>query len=147
MPQKLVLLLVIFISNQLYAQPEAADSLPYKYVNQTIYRYGGSFLKGNEKFRFADLSREFSMSDFGLDFYTKAKKQRTTGTILRYLSVFSGLAAVGVAANNGRRNLAYGLFGGQMVFLLGSMRYSNMSAQSLDRALWQRNKDVLFPPR
>ena len=77
MPQKLVFLLVIFISNQLHAQPEAADSLPYKYVNQTIYRYGSSFLKGNEKLRFPDLSREFSMSDLGLDFYTKAKKQRT----------------------------------------------------------------------
>lgn len=87
------------------------------------------------------------MSDLGFDLYVKAKKQRTTITIFRYASLATSIAFLGVAANNTNRNLAYGFLGGQMVFFMMSMHYQGLSTQNLDRALWQRNKDVLFPDR
>lgn len=143
----IIFVLFFCLPTDLYSQSN--DSLRYKYINQTIYRFGGVFQKGNERLGFKDLSREFSMSDLGFDLYVKAKKQRITSTIFRYASLATSIAFLGVAANNTNtnRNLAYGFLGGQMVFFMMSLRYQGLSTQNLDRALWQRNKDVLFPDR
>ena len=125
---------------------QKTDSLRYVYNNQTIYRYGSYFLKGSDRLSFRDLQAEFSMSDIGLVSYNKAKKYKTISNVLRYLSMFS---VIGAAAyiNSNNRNAVYAFIGGQFILLLGSSRYYTLSAQSLDRALWQRNKDVLFPGR
>jgi hypothetical protein len=126
---------------------QKSDSLVFKYNNQTVYRYGGYFLKGNERLTYKELSREFSMSDLGLAGYEKSRKLKTTATVFRVLSMAAGLTAVSVAAKGQNRELAYGLLAGQFVSMFVSSRYATMSVQSLDRAIWQRNKDVLFPAR
>ena len=103
-------------------------------------------MKGSERLTFQQLSQEFSMSDLGLASYTKARKYRTTSMVLRIISAVSGIAAIAVISNNNsNQNFAYGFLGGQLVFGIGAGRYSMLSAQSTDRALWQRNKDLLFP--
>jgi hypothetical protein len=145
MRQTIFILTLTLLINKIDAQSFSFDSLKYKYNNLHISRYGSAFLKGNQRLGFKELSKEFSMSDLGLDLYAKAKKQKTTSTIFRYASMACSIAFFGVAASDGNRNLAYGFFGGQMVFLMGSMRYQALSTQSLDRALIQRNKDLLFP--
>ncbi len=127
------------------AQTTRNDSLRIKYNNQTIYRYGNVYLKGVERISYQELAKEFSMSDLGLAAYEKSRKYKKTSTIFRYLSLASGLAAVGVAAQGNNRNLAYGFLGGQILFSFGTLRFNGLSNQSLDRALWQRNKDLLFP--
>jgi hypothetical protein len=134
---------LFFHNDCVYSQN--ADSLKYKYNNQTIYRYGGAFLKGNERLMFKDLRGEFSMSDLGLASYTKARNYRTTSIILRSASMLTGLIAVGVAADNGNKNTVIILLGGQLALGLTAAKYSTLSSQNLDRALWQRNKDLLFP--
>jgi len=139
----LLFCVLLFIGNIIYAQQ--TDSLRYKYNNQTIYRYGGWFLKGSNRFTFRDLQGEFSMSDLGLTLYTKAKRYKTTSTILRYVSMFAAFASIAVIGNNGNRNTAYILMGGQFALMYGGIKYTELSQQSLDRALWQRNKDLLFP--
>lgn len=128
-----------------FSTGQNSDSLRYKYNNQTIYRYGSAFLKGNERLTFKDLSKEFSMSDLGLASYDKARSYRTTSTILRFATMLTGFVAVGVAANNGNKNTVIILLGGQLALGLGASKYGTLSNQSLDRALWQRNKDLLFP--
>jgi len=102
-------------------------------------------LKGNERLMFKDLRIEFSMSDLGLASYTKARIYRTTSIILRSVSMLAGFIAVGVAADNGNKNTVIILLGGQLALGLGAAKYGMLSNQSLDRALWQRNKDFLFP--
>ena len=139
----IIFLLIVF---WLTSEAQLADSMRFVYNNQTIYRYGSSFLKGNERLSFSDLEKEFSMSDLGIDSYTKAKRYRTTSMVFRIGSMLSGLAAVAVASNSTRnRNTVYVLLGGQFAFAFGGSRYSSLSQQNLDRAIWQRNKDVLFP--
>jgi len=130
---------------QLFSQK--SDSLVFKYNNQTIYRYGGYFLKGNERLTYKDLSKEFSISDLGLAGYEKSRKYKTTSTVFRFVSLAAGVMAVSVAAKGQNRDLAYGLLAGQFVTLFIGMRYSILSMQSANRAIWQRNKDVLFPGR
>jgi len=142
--KKTVLLSVILLLTKLlYAQQ--TDSLKYKYINQTIYRFGNVYQKGTERLVFRDLQFEFSISDLGMDGYQKAKKLAATSTVLRIISFAASVAAVSVAANNGNRNTAFILLGGQVVFGLAAAKYYGMSRSTLDRALWQRNKDVLFP--
>ncbi len=144
---KRLLFFVILLSLTFSLYSQSADSLKYKYNNQTIYRYGGAFLKGNERLMFKDLRKEFSMSDLGLVSYTKARSYRTISTILRYATMLTGLASIVVAANNGNKNTVIILLGGQIVLGLTATKYGILSSQNLDRALWQRNKDVLFPGR
>jgi hypothetical protein len=139
------LFFIILFSYPVGLYSQSADSLKYKYTNQSVFRYGGTLLKGNERVSFKDLSHEFSMSDIGLDLYYKSKRCRTTSTILRYASMLSGFIYMGVAVNNGNKNTAYLFLGSQMAFLFTSRNYAIMASENLDRALWQRNKDLLFP--
>ena len=141
----IIFLIFSLCATKLFSQK--SDSLVFKYNNQTVYRYGGYFLKGNERLTYKELRREFSMSDLGLAVYEKSRKLKTTATVFRVLSLAAGLTAVSVAAKGQNRELAYGLLAGQFVSMFVSSRYATMSVQSLDRAIWQRNKDVLFPAR
>ena len=77
----IIFMLTFCLQADLFSQ--SIDSLRYKYTNQTIYRFGGVFQKGNERLGFKDLSREFSMSDLGFDLYVKARKQRKTLSLRR----------------------------------------------------------------
>ena len=124
-----------------------SDSLKYKYTNQSIYRYGSSFMKGTERLTFPELRNEFTMSELGLASYERAKKYKTTSMIFQLTSLAASIATLAVLSNSGNRNTAYVLLGGQLVLGLGAGRYKMLSTQSLDKALWQRNKDLLFPAR
>ncbi len=150
MKKLISLCVLLFAVVILHAQQ--TDSLKYKYTNQTIYRYGSSFMKGTERLSFPTLQSEFSMSELGLASYTKAKKYRITNMVLRTVALAASLSALAVVINSNnltdnRRNLVYGLLGGQLVFGVAAARYGILSTQSLDKALWQRNKDLLFPAR
>lgn len=145
MKKLFIFLCILFlIGNIMYAQQ--TDSLRYKYTNQTIYRYGGWFIKGTDRLTFQDLRGEFSSSELGLAGYDKARKYRTTSKVLRYVSMLS-VFAIAPFINGNNRNAAYTFIGANLVLGYASGHYSNLSNQSLDRALWQRNKDVLFPGR
>lgn len=139
------LLILLSGLNKLYSQSN--DSLKYKYTNQVIYRYGSSFMKGLERLTFLQLRNEFNISELGKAAYEKARKYKTTSTIFRLASIAAGIATITVIANNGNRNTASVLLGGQLVFSMIGGRYGLLSTQSLDKALWQRNKDLLFPAR
>jgi hypothetical protein len=124
---------------------QSEDSLFNKYNKGLIYRYGGSIMKGGNKISFRELSKEFSMSDLGLDQYKMAKKKNTVSRILSLASIASGL--VGISFINSNRNLAFVLVGGQYATLMASGYYRHSSRQHLDRAIYIRNKDYLFPGR
>ena len=143
MRKEMLLGLIIISSNLSFSQNN--DSLYKKYNNDLIFRLGRSMRKGNDKISFRELSREFSMSDLGLDLYFKSKRCRTTSTILSYASMLSGFIYMGIAVNNGNKNTAYLFLGSQVAFLFTSRNYAIMASENLDRALWQRNKDLLFP--
>lgn len=102
-------------------------------------------MKGGDKINLLELAKEFSMSDLGLDQFKLFKRKRTTSRVLLFLSVASGFTAA--AINNSNQKLAYGFLGGQFILLTGSMAYRQEANRYLDRAIWLRNKDYLFPGR
>lgn len=139
----LVFIFLCLSGNPCYSQN--ADSIKYKYNNLTIYRYGSSFMKGTERLSFGELKNEFSMSEIGLAAYNKAKGYKTYSTVFRIASLAVTLTSLAIIADNGNRNTINLLLVGEIVLGLGTGRFGMLSAQSIDRALWQRNKDVLFP--
>lgn len=145
--KKLFLLIHFAIGLKSGAIGQDNDSLRYKYNNQTIYRYGSGFMRGSERLTFQQISKEFSMSDLGLDLYNRSKKYKTISRVLNYAGLTTGAVAIAVMANHGNRNLALGLYGGYFVLFTAGIRYSSLSGNTLNKALWQRNKDVLFPPQ
>lgn len=138
-------LTIVFVS----LNAQQTDSLLKTYNYQSLYRYGSYFLKGSEKLTYRELEKEFSMSDIGLDAYHQSKKYRNTAMIFSFVSLASGITSLAIIANNnsGNRTTALIFLGGQFAFSLGARRYTSLSQQSLDRAIWQRNKDLLFPSR
>lgn len=126
---------------------QKTDSLRERYLSNTIYRFGSGFKKGNDRITFNALKYEFDGSSLGLELYAKAKKYKTISQIFSFASIFAGLAAMSTISGNGNRNTMYILIGGQIVLSLTGGRYRMLYTENLDRAIWQRNKDVLFPSR
>lgn len=106
---------------------------------------GNSFHVGIEKFTFNELETEFKISELGLEAYKQAKKYKTIKTVINIATVFSGLAGIAFISNN-NRDAAYTLIGSQFVLSLAGAYYHRQYNERLDRAIWQRNKDLLFPP-
>lgn len=147
--KKLLLLIVLILSVSTALQAQSrTDTLKYRYVNQSLYRYGPYFIRGSERLTFSQLQHEFDESPLGLVSYMKSKKSRTVASVFRYTSLLTSvvtLALLGQHSDN--KNLYYGLLGGQLVLGLGSAWYGTQSARYLDEAIWLRNKDLLFPGR
>ena len=139
----IIFLLFSGITTQVIAQN--SDSLYKKYNTGLIHMYGGSIMKGGERISFQELSKEFSMSDLGLDQYQISKKKNTVCRILSVVSMAAGLTAISFIRTN--RDLAFGLLGGQYLCMAVSSTYRRSSRQHLDRAILIRNKDYLFPGR
>ena len=114
------------------------------YDEITLFRYGSIFKIGEEKFNFNQLKYEFKGSELGLINYNNAKKYRTISTILRVASLGSLYGIIKGAADNNRQQV-YIFLGIQTGLAIGGGVYLNMSNQSLDKAIYYRNKDYLFP--
>jgi hypothetical protein len=139
-------LLLMCLGITVFTQAPSTDSLKKQYNNFTIYRYGTSFMKGGDPISFSEMSKEFSMSDIGLVAYQKAVRYKKTSTVLSIASIALGIGTIATVSTGNNNNLATGLLVGQLAFSFGSMKFKTLSNQSLDRAIWQRNKDLLFPP-
>lgn len=119
------------------------DSLLRLYNNHTISRYGNNFQKGTDRLNFRDLRDEFSFSPIGLIGYESSKKHRTTATVLRVLSVAATVATIAFVSPS-NSSMTYATWAGQIGLALGGFYYQDRANKELDRALWQRNRDLLF---
>lgn len=137
-----LLLVLLLLASAAFSQ--RTDSLKQLYTNQTIYRYGKNFMKGTDRLGFGELQSEFSFSPLGLESYAMAGRYRRTSTLLKVLSVVAGAVTISmIASNQNLDNFYYGL-GAQIGLGIAGQIYHNLSNQQTDRALWQRNKDLLF---
>lgn len=132
-------LLLIFCFRNSYSQNK--DSLLQLYNGQTIYRFGDKFLKGNETISFQNLKYEFK-SNITSQLYNLSKKNLVSGRILNYASAAATILSITFINKN--RNLAFGLIYGSIALNIGSIHLRKLSQQFLDRAIWQRNKELLF---
>ena len=133
----------LFISIQSFSQ---SDSLLKKYDQQLLYRYGSNFMKGGNKISFNELRREFTNPSISFDLYTRAKKDKTISTVLRYVSLLAIIGMTKGAIDN-NRNLVYGFMAGQLVSIFASRAFQDKSILETDKAIYLRNRELLFPGR
>ena len=136
-----LLIFILVLAGQGKAQK--LDSLRYLYSNKLVFRYGNVFVKGSEQLMFRDLPRQLYLNPLAMEHYHRAKKLKTTATILRVASVSLSLATLVFAKDYSRKQFFYSL-GAQFVLGAGSFYFQNKSAQQIDRALYQYNRVVLF---
>lgn len=136
-----LIILLLFGCNQAYSQQ--AKLLERIYVDETIYRQGGQFVKGTERLKFSDLKYEFSRSEAAAGLYVKARQSRNFSTALQIASAGLFLVLGPVASSSGDAATVW-VLGGAVGTGIASRYAKNRSADYLDRALWQRNRDVLF---
>ncbi len=134
---------VLFFAAAYSSFAQNRDSLLRLYNNETIRRFGSNFQKGSDRLSFSDLKFEFERSPMGLYQYTEAKKNRTVATVLRVFSLAASIASFSLVSGD-NRTATYAFLGGQIALNLTGFYFQDRSNKALDRALWQRNKDLLF---
>ncbi len=133
-----LLFLFVFINVKSFSQ--SRDSLIQVYNNQTIYRYGNKFIKGNEKLSYNDLKLEFN-SPLTQGMYKKSKSRLFISRIFNVASLGLIIASVVTKTDiNGAIKFAVGTG----IVGLGGLYYQAQSSKYLEKAIWERNKDVLF---
>jgi len=141
-PVTIVLLLIGCITSNSYAQTK--DSLLRVYNNETIHTFGNFFIKGGKQLKFRDLKPEFN-SGITKDLYQKAKGDRVLGGFFTVTAI--GALVTGIIVKKNNNTLGNVLSGFAIGLNLGSIHFRNKSNQLLDRAIWHRNKEILFGVR
>lgn len=126
------------------AKASARDSLRQVYDAQTIYAYGSSYIKGGRQLPFRQLKAEFGPGA-ARDLYGQARHDRAVGRLLGVGAVAALVGSAVLRKNQQAGGIALLAVGLGLNF--GSLRLGKKSTELVDRALWQRNKDVLFGPR
>ena len=110
------------------------------YNNQTIYRFGNKYIKGSEKLTYRDLRLEFNTPSTQ-EMYKKSKRRLFVSRIFNVASLGLVIASVVTKTDiNGSIKFAVGTG----ILGLGGIYYQTQSSKYLERAIWERNKEVLF---
>lgn len=126
------------------ARAQSRDSLVAVYNNQTIHSFGSVYVRGSKQLTFRELSSEFQPG-VTKDLYDQSRKKLG---LARAMTVVSVAALVGSAIL--RKNEQAGGFALLAVGVglnLGNLGLRKKSIELVDRAIWQRNKEVLFNVR
>ena len=120
---------------------QSRDSLLRTYNNETIHTFDRFFVKGSSKLKFGELKNEFT-SPITKDLYKKAKCQRILGGIVTVTAVAALVTSAILKKNDNKGALPLTLVG--IGFNIAAFRFRKHSTELIDRAIWQRNKEVLF---
>ena len=139
LPVTIVLLLMWFITQNTRAQTR--DSLMKVYDNETIHTFGKSYIKGSKQLKFRDLKPEFN-SDITKDLYKKSNENLTWGRVFTVTSIAALVTGAIIKKNNNGAGIALNIAG--IGLNLGSKHLHKKSTELIDRAIWQRNREILF---
>ena len=119
--------------------PQSRDSLLKVYNSQTIYRYGNKYIKGNEKLSYLDLSAQFN-TPATREMYKKSRNKSVVGRVFNIASLTVIIVSVFTKTNVGG-SIAFAA--GTGVLGLTGIYYQTESSKYLERALWERNRDLI----
>jgi len=120
---------------------QTKDSLLRVYNNQTIHSFGKFFVKGSKQLKFGDLKPEFN-AGLTKDLYKKSKGNLILGRLLTVTAVAALVSSAIVKKNNNGAAIALSVTG--IGLNLSSFHFRKNSKELIDRAIWQRNKEILF---
>lgn len=133
------LMLTFFLAPTTYAQTR--DSLLNIYNTQTIHSFGKSYVKGGKSLSFADLKPEFN-SGITKDLYKKSKGNLILSRAFTVTSIAALVTGAILKNNNTKGAWAFPVIG--LGLNLGGLHFRKQSTELVDRAIWHRNKEILF---
>ena len=139
LPITIFLLLTCCISFNGHAQTK--DSLLRVYNNETIHSFGKYFVKGSKQLKFGDLKPDFN-AGITKDLYKKSKGNLILGRLETVTAVAALVSSAIVKKNNNGAAIALSVAG--IGLNLSSFHFRKNSKELIDRAIWQRNKEILF---
>lgn len=140
-PLRLLGIVIVLASTFSKAHAQSRDSLLSVYNSQTIHTLGRVYVKGSRQLSFADLKPEFG-SGVTRDLYKKSKGNLVLSRFFTVTSVAALVTGAIIKKNNKGGALGLSLAG--IALNLGSLHFRKQSTELLERALWIRNKEVLF---
>ena len=132
-----VLVVFVFFSIPVHAQTK--ESFNRVYNTQTIYQFGNKYMKDNQPLTYQQLGAEFTTSGTH-DMYRISRKKLFISRMFSVASLAAIITNIFVKTNTaGSIGFAVGtgLLGG------GSLYFQTESSKYVQRALWERNRDVL----
>ncbi len=123
------------------AHAQNRDSLVRVYNNETIHSFGRFYVKGSKQLKFGELKSEFG-STITKDLYKKSKGNLMLGRLFTVTAVAALVGGAIVKKNNNGAAIALNIAG--IGLNLSSFHFRKKSTELIDRAIWQRNKEVLF---
>ncbi len=125
----------------LKATAQSRDSLLNVYNTQTIHSFGKSYVKGGKSLSFADLKPEFN-SGIAKDLYKKSKGNLILSRVFTVTSIAALVTGAVLKKNDTKGAWAFPVLG--LGLNLGSLHFKKQSTELVDRAMWHRNKEILF---
>ena len=111
------------------------------YDSATIHSIGRFYIKNNKRIRFGQLKSEFT-SPITNAYYHNAKADRAWSAVLTVSAI--GALATGILVRKNSTTFGNILSGAAIALNLGSLHFSKRSAELTDRAIWHRNREILF---
>lgn len=132
-----LILLCTSIFSNLCAQTR--DSLMKTYNENTIYKFGNYYIKGNQRMTFHQLGDEF-YTPATREMYRLSKRRAVISRIFNVASLGLIITSIFTHTNvNGSLEFA----AGTGVLGLGALYYQSQSSRYVERAVWERNKMIL----
>ena len=120
---------------------QTKDSLLRVYNNETIHSFGKVYVKGSKQLTFGDLKPEFN-AGITKDLYKKSRGSLILGRLLTVTAVGALITSAIVKKDNNGAAIALSIAG--IGLNLSSFHFRKKSKELIDRAIWQKNKEILF---
>ena len=122
-------------------QAQTRDSLLRVYNTQTIHSFGKSYVIGSKSLSFGDLKPEFK-TGIAKDLYKKSKGNLILSRVFTVTSLAALVTGAVLKKNDTKGAWAFPIIG--LGLNLGSLHFRKQSTELVDRAIWHRNKEILF---
>ena len=126
------------------AQAQSRDSLLTVYDSQTIHSFGSVYVKGSRRLTFRDLRNEFQPG-VTKNLYDQSRKSLALARTMTIVSVAALVGSAILRKNQQTGGVALLVVG--VGLNLGNLGLRKKSTELVDRAIWQRNREVLFKVR
>ena len=120
---------------------QTKDSLLRVYDNETIHSFGRFYIKGSRQLTFRDLKPEFN-AGITKDLYKKSKGNLILSRAFTVTSLAALISGALTKKSDKGTGIALGIAG--IGLNLASLRFRKQSTELIDRALWLKNKEILF---
>jgi len=135
-----LVLTLVFVFTHSDVCSQTRDSLLGVYDHSTIYRFGNAFMKGNQRLTYNDLAFEFT-SPRTFEMYQKSKRRIRISRVLNFSSIAVIIVSV-FTHTNVKGSIEFAVATGTLG--LGALYFQTESGKYIDRAIWEKNRDILL---